>query len=462
MTTEHPSLADLVALARSAAQRGHAHEAIRLYGQCLARGAPVASELAGMHYQVGDLAAARKVLDAALAREPGYLDGYFQRGLVLLAMAELAQACADFDHFIAASSGFAPAHFHRALAHLGLHRLGDALDDFRHATRLQPGMADAWANMGVLLLRNGDAAGAVQALRTADRLTPGQAAILRPLASACDGAGDIPSALRLYTQLEHGASSDPEFLANHALCLLRDSQPAVAYQRFKRALDLAPGDQTALAGLYIAANELGYRQEVDALMDFQHLLGAMQLTALPAPELAALRQAVESHPGLSWEPAGRSTVRGQQSIMLDLAEGSPFHAFGSVVSDMVASRMEALADMPSLAAHPWLRSRPPRWRLQAWATLLHEGGHQTPHIHPAGWMSGVFYLDAGHPATADGGDIVFGHPQPEFIQSAPPRSLQHRPRSGEMLFFPSYFFHHTVPYAGPTTRISLAFDVIPA
>lgn len=460
MTNEPSSIADLVASARSALQQGHVADALQRYRLALAQGAPVASELAGVHYQAGDFAAARAVLDAALARDPAYHDAFFQRGLVLMAMDEPALASADFDRFLAVSPDFAPAYFQRALARLRLQRQGDALEDFRQTTRLQPALVDAWLNLGVLLLQNGDAAGAVDAFRAADQRAPGQAKILQALASAYDGAGEVSSALQLYARLEPVAATRPEFLTNYGLCLLRGSQPEAAHQRFTRALALAPSDQTALAGLYLAANELDRRHEVDTLMDFARLFHA---TTLPVPLAGdlTLRHAVEAHPGLDWEPAGRSTVRGQQSVMLDLAEESPFHDLGKAVSTLVALHMTALAADPALAGHPWLRSAPARWRLQMWATVLHEAGHQTPHIHPAGWLSGVFYLDAGQPAKEGAGDILFGHPQREFALSAPPRAARHRPRDGDVLLFPSYFFHHTIPYCGPATRISLAFDVIP-
>jgi hypothetical protein len=30
-----------------------------------------------------------------------------------------------------------------------------------------------------------------------------------------------------------------------------------------------------------------------------------------------------------------------------------------------------------------------------------------------------------------------------------------------MVLFPSYFFHRTIPFSAPGTRISIAFDVLP-
>jgi len=461
MTNEHTSIAELVASARAALQLGRVVDAVRLYRLCLNQGAPVVSELAGVYFQRGDFAAARGVLDAAIARVPEHDDWFFQRGLVLMSMDESGLAEVDFNRFLDACPDFAPARFQRALARVRLHRLGDALEDFRQATRLQPDMVDAWVNMGILLLRTGDAQDAVDALRAAEQRAPGRPEILRALASAYDGAGDVQSALQLYARLEPTSASAPDFLTNHALCLLRGGQPEAAHQRFTRALGLAARDQTALAGLYIAANELGRDHEVDALMDFERLLHTAT-SVLLSHDRQALRDAVITHPELNWEPAGRSTVHGQQSVMLDLAAGSPFHVIGEAMSRQVRRHMATLAAQPALTHHPWARSVPSRWRLQMWATVLQDGGHQTPHIHPSGWMSGVFYLEAGQPREKGAGDIVFGHPQPEFTLIAAPRSARHRPRDGDVLLFPSYFFHHTVPYSGPATRISLAFDVIPA
>jgi hypothetical protein len=34
-----------------------------------------------------------------------------------------------------------------------------------------------------------------------------------------------------------------------------------------------------------------------------------------------------------------------------------------------------------------------------------------------------------------------------------------RPKEGLALFFPSYLYHRTIPFEGPTPRISIAFDV---
>src|SRR5690606_1300807 len=90
----------------------------------------------------------------------------------------------------------------------------------------------------------------------------------------------------------------------------------------------------------------------------------------------ALREAVLAHPGLVWQPAGRSTWQGRQSPMLDLSPGSPFADFGAMVRHVVDERLAAVRADPALRGHPWTRTLPPRWRLQAWCTVLESGGRQ--------------------------------------------------------------------------------------
>ena len=169
-----------------------------------------------------------------------------------------------------------------------------------------------------------------------------------------------------------------------------------------------------------------------------------------------------AHPGLVWQPAGRSTYQGRQSPMLDLAPGSPFAEFGQLVRHVAGERLAALQRDPALRAHPWVRTLPSRWRLQAWCTVLDAGGRQTPHIHPAGRLSGVYYLDTGEAPEPENGTLVFGHAPAEMTPAAAPRLHAMPPREDWICCFPSYFFHHTEPFRGTAgPRISLAFDVMP-
>ena len=94
-------------------------------------------------------------------------------------------------------------------------------------------------------------------------------------------------------------------------------------------------------------------------------------------------------------------------------------------------------------AHPFLDVCPKDVRLSIWGVVMHEAGHQVPHIHPSAWLSGVYYVEVPENVTEDDpaheGWIEFGHP-PEDIHA------QHTPRR-----------RINVPVARPYDFISKSF-----
>jgi len=99
-----------------------------------------------------------------------------------------------------------------------------------------------------------------------------------------------------------------------------------------------------------------------------------------------------------------------------------------------------------------------------WAVVMDTEGHQLPHIHPAAWLSGVYYVELPRTLGAGGDDVAgwieFGLP-PEELQDtkAPPVRLL-RPVEGAVYLFPSFLYHRTIPFGGDGRRISIAFDVL--
>lgn len=408
--------------------------------------------------QQGDAAQARQVLDAAIAGGESNAELLFLRGLAHARLSAQAIAVQDFDAALALSPGNPAILFNRALAHHALDAADEALADFTEVARLHPAASDAHANAGILLMRMDRHPEAVVHLRRAADIATTDLNIKRSLGNALQGAGHGGEALALLAACEQAAGHDPAVLTDHGMALLANGQAAAAGERFRRALRLRPHDQTALAGLYLAASATGDAETVDVLMDHARLLACVRAPA--DLDLVALRRDALTHPSLRWEPAGRSTRRGQQSVMLDLTTGSPFAHYAQAITACVERRIAQVGDDPGLAGHPWAQTAPRHWRIQSWVTVLHTGGHQSPHIHPAGWLSGVLYVDSGNATEGGDGDILFGH-VPSIGLDITPRDAVHRPETGQLITFPSYYFHHTRPYRGARPRISLAFDVIP-
>ena len=80
-------------------------------------------------------------------------------------------------------------------------------------------------------------------------------------------------------------------------------------------------------------------------------------------------------------------------------------------------------------------------------------------------MSGVYYVAVPDAVTAAMDDtegwIEFGQPPDHFHGRVEPELKLVKPREGQLVLFPSYFYHRTIPFGATGRRISIAFDVLP-
>jgi tetratricopeptide (TPR) repeat protein len=117
------------------------------------------------------------------------------------------------------------------------------------------------------------------------------------------------------------------------------------------------------------------------------------------------------------------------------------------------------------AFDPWLDARPEMARLDPWGLIQRGGAYEEWHLHPAGWLSGVYYIRVPSCVTAGGGGpgcIEFGPPK-AVIQALPGYVpiRRYAPCEGSLLLAPSHYSHRTIPSGADEYRISFAFDVVP-
>ncbi|WP_222565592.1 tetratricopeptide repeat protein [Novilysobacter antarcticus] len=410
--------------------------------------------------QEGSVDQVFQILDDSALRSIDSGEAHALLGLAHLRKQQYGQAIANFDAALERNPDSPALIFNRAMAYSAAGRSDSAITEFARVIELVPDNLEAIVNTGIIHLRDENYGKAVDFLERALTLRPKFPQLMRSLANALGGDGRLDDALRLHAEVESMTGSDPAALTDFGYCLVSSGRFTEATRRFERALRLVPEDQSALAGLYLAANESGRHDQAAALMDYGRLM-AEDRDAFELVDLFTLREAALAHPDLQWEPSGRSTRFGRQTPMLDSTPQSPFYSVFARLEAFVARRLDALGSDAGLSQHPWILGIPKHWRIQAWCTVLREGGCQSSHIHPAGWMSGVVYIDSGDPTHQGDGQLIFGHPPTRLSLDGQPLELVHSPASGQLLCFPSYFFHHTTPYSGTRPRISLAFDVIP-
>ena len=430
----HPDALHLLGLI--AQEAGHPAEARRLIGRAIAASPRVAAyraNLAMVCEQQGDYAESIRAARAALELDPA-------NGSALHCLANALRAD---DRYEEAANAYAKA-------------ARQITDD--------PAL---WSNYGATLLTLGRAQEAVEASRRALGLSPDQAELHSNLGNALAALGDEEAAAAAYRE---AMRIEPQFVpayTNLAGLLLKSGDAAEAAAVLRQCLEIDPGNTKALAFLAAAAHEVGDDETRGRLVDFDRLVASRQIEAPPGyADLAAFNRAlvehVSAHGTLTWERITKTTRKGGQTGELLDASPGPIEALEGVIRQAVDEYIAALPDDPS---HPFVGARPDEWTLTVWATVLGREGHQDAHIHPTGWLSGVYYAavpptDVG--ARPDTGWIEFGRPPDDMRVTRSPDVRTYAPRPGRMLLFPSYFHHRTVPWQGEGRRISIAFDVMPA
>jgi uncharacterized protein (TIGR02466 family) len=135
--------------------------------------------------------------------------------------------------------------------------------------------------------------------------------------------------------------------------------------------------------------------------------------------------------------------------------------------DFLRAAVEAYAvDRRIFATDPMIAQRPAAVTVESWSLATHDDGHTDWHIHPEGWISGVYYVqmpELGPGGNHRPGEIEFG-PFPFGLYSD--ALAAHRwhlmPEPGLLLLFPSHYAHRSWPTGLAAPRISIAFDVRPA
>ena len=159
-----------------------------------------------------------------------------------------------------------------------------------------------------------------------------------------------------------------------------------------------------------------------------------------------------------WEPSSKTTTKGYQTTGNLFAEDNiEFKKLIQLIEGALISYKKKFSNSDDLIIKKW----PNKTMLNAWYVKLVQQGYQKSHIHPDGWISGVFYLKVPNFTTKYGGSIeltLYGYDYP-INKNLP--SLVHSPKNFDLILFPSSLFHKTIPFKSKENRHVIAFDLIP-
>jgi uncharacterized protein (TIGR02466 family) len=342
-----------------------------------------------------------------------------------------------------------------------MNRIDDAIAAFRKGRQHHPDDFQLHYNVAISELIAGRAEDAEKTFRDLVAKRPKQPQAWLGLANALSALARLNEAEEAYRRVLKDVPTLAQCWINLGMVLLRGGRRVEALDAFRHALSLKPANQSALAAL--SAISPG---DAQILLDFDSILIDQPLSVAshggPSDFNAALAAEILAQPVQQKDPVHKTTRGGFQTGNLVLAETPALAAFIAALRDELHRRIDTMAQRYAATKHPLAGSRPERWRVNLWATVLEQEGHQEPHLHPAGWLSGVYYVAL--PAVdenSQAGWIELGRP-PSIMQLADNPTIRIcQPKTGSMLTFPSYLHHRTLPHASDQPRISLAFDVIP-
>ncbi len=457
----------------------------------------------------GQLEGALATLQQAMQAAPQRAALHHNSGTLLQRLSRPTQSLAAHDTALALGLDAADAHYNRGNSLQSLGRLADALlayqaalqRDPQHALALfdaarlrwrlgDPGFTtelDAAATAaplsalapgikGRLLLRAERYAEAAAAFARASALDPMALGYTDGWAQALSRLGQFDAALALHRRAIELAPQQASPRINHASTLLQAGQVALAALEAQAALNLAPGDQTAWAVLGVAWRAAGDPRE-NWLNDYQQHVQAFDLA--PPPGWAdmpafnhALADVLHGMHSDAQAPIDQTLRQGSQTLGDIFEQGHPLVLqLKACITEAVDHYIERLRSLPADPTHP-LRGRvAPRWRFSdSWSSRLRSTGFHTPHVHPHGWISSVYYVAlppsmssaASQPQNlAQAGWLTLGAPDLVVpgADLGPRRAEQ--PRAGRLLLFPSFMWHATRPFTDSQPRLTIAFDVMP-
>ena len=404
-------------------------------------------------------------------------------------------------HAIANGANTPETRYLHARTLIATDRADEAERLLREIVDTRPRFADAHNNLAQLIwMRTGDVSAAAEHIDRALQSHPDDNALAAIKANLFTAAGDVRAALASIEDRADSASADVSVLLCASQNALRiDAARALSYTQ--RAVQLAP--TAALPNRALIEALLGVGDVNAALLhteaqlrqqpDDQYLI-ALQTTCwrllgdpryasycdyanmarpwtLDTPPgwndlpsyLADLRASLARLHTMRTHPLNQSLRHGSQTAqnLLDV-DDPPIRAFFTAIDGPIHRHIDAIGR----GGDPLRRRNNGGYKIAGiWSVRLSASGYHTNHVHPKGWLSSACYIELPAAMSSTNPDqagyLKFGEPGFPTQPLLPPEYFI-RPEPGLLALFPSYFWHGTVPFSGNDTRLTMAFDLIPA
>jgi tetratricopeptide (TPR) repeat protein len=372
-----------------------------------------------------------------------------------------------------------------------LGRFDEAVAAYQSLLADHPDVIDGHQTLSSLLPQIGRRSEALDSFRAALEKRPDVGMLWVAAFGMARGLGDWPALLAFANDAEARFGNDTMITVFRALALSGLDRDADARDALVNAIAGEPGYAPARTTLAHVLTRLGDYQaaEVEALqattMIPQDQAAWALLTAIwrvrADPRESWLADydrhlMVTDVQGIDWTalsvnlkrrhrtlaPPGEQSLRGGTQTRGTLFN-SPDPDIQRLKRAIADAAHAALQKLPNDPAHPFLsRNMGNIDFVGSWSVRLRSQGFHINHMHPEGWLSSALYIDLPPEVGGDGdaGALGFGVPDTALNLTLEPRRIV-RPKVGQLVIFPSYFWHGTLPFESAQDRLTVAFDAIP-
>ena len=419
-----------------------------------------------LEYNSGNILEAIKTLQDTLKKKQNHALALHTLGNIYKDLGQLTASKISFQKAIKSDSKLAEARTNLASV---LHELGDfknALKRCQQAIQINPLSPEAKYNLGLTLQELGRHDEAIKIYTDVLLSFPKNAAAAMNIGYSWQQLGKLDSAKQNF---EHAINIDPSFAQayiNLADLRLQQGKPEKALEICDTFLKKQPGNTAMLGFKTFALYDAGKPEKAKNLINFDRFI---KTSFIEPPNSfsnleemnKALINHLESHPTLIFSPQSHATRDGYHSGELLTNSKGPFSNFEDVIRTALEHYKSSLIKPPH---HLILCAEQRTSRISAWGVIMRSSSHQIPHIHPAAWLSGVYYAKVpdtiSQSSDGEEGFLVFGKAPDHFHNKIESETFAIRPEEGLLVMFPSYFYHHTIPSRSNDLRVSIAFDLI--
>ena len=411
--------------------------------------------LAVQHHQKNNLQVAEKLYKEILKTNPNHANTRNNLGSVLKELGESRKAISCFQKAIQIQPNHADAHNNLGNAFRELEESEKAIGCYEKAIQIQPNHADANNNLGNAFRELEESKKAIGYYEKAIQINPNHTYAYNNLGNVFKDLGEHKKAISYFQKTNSIVSKEELLKYSYLLDGLED---------YKKKLEKFIKKETCNRNVAAMAAYVSKKENIKNIYPFckdplnfvfiNNLKNVSTLTDNFSENLLERLEKVHS----VWEPKTTTTKRGYQTSS-NLFNSTDIEILK--LQKIIEKQIITYRKVYELSEDYFIKKWPRKYKFSAWYVKLLKQGHQKPHMHAQGWLSGVFYIKVPKLLNKYEGSIKFLLSSYDFPEDKNLPNLIHSPNDFDLVLFPSSLIHQTIPFNSLDGRHSIAFDLIP-